>query len=379
MGPFLGGFLVQAVSWRLIFVINLPLAVVVVVVSLRHVPESRDPGATGPVDVAGGALVTAALLGLTTALIEAPALGWGSGAVAGVLAGSCVLFALFVAREHRTASPMLPLSLFRVRQFSAVNAVTFVVYAALSGALFLLPVELQQVSGYSPLDSGVALLPLTVVLLALSSRSGALAARIGPRLQMSVGPVLVGAGMVLFRLVGPSGDYLTEVLPAVALLAVGLAVTVAPLTASALASAPAEHASLVSAVNNDVARAGGLIAVAVLPALSGLDGRSYLHPVLFSAGFHRAVVVAGAASAAGGVLAAVLVRNPGRRGAAATCGRRWCAVPSRRPPSWPPCPLGPGGRRPSPLRVAPAPGPRHPDGGRCPPARGGPGARQWRP
>ncbi|MGA2522015.1 MAG: DHA2 family efflux MFS transporter permease subunit [Acidimicrobiales bacterium] len=361
VGPFLGGFLVQAVSWRLIFVINLPLAVLVVAVALRHVPESRDPDATGPVDVVGGALVTTGLLALTAALIEAPTRGWDSGFVVGTLAGSLVLFALFVVRERRTTHPLLPLAMFAARQFSAINAVTFVVYGALGGALFLLPVELQQVSGYSPLQSGIALLPLTAVLLALSSRSGALAARIGPRLQLSVGPVLVGAGMALFYLVGPSGNYLTEVLPAVAVLALGLAVTVAPLTASALAAAPDEHASLASAVNNDVARAGSLVAVAVLPALSGLDGRSYLHPVLFSAGFHRAVVVAGVVAAAGGVLGAVSVRDPGRAGH---------LRPKRR--SVVCCPLD------ATSLVASVPEPARGHLGRRP-ARRAPGARQWRP
>ncbi len=151
---------------------------------------------------------------------------------------------------------MLPLAIFRVRQFSATNAVTFVVYAALGGALFLLPVQLQEVSHYSPLEAGTSLLPLTAVMLAFSARSGALAVRLGPRLQMAVGPVVVGVGMVLLRLIGPSGDYLTEVLPGVLVLAVGLVITVAPLTATALASAPVEHAGMASAVNNDVARAG---------------------------------------------------------------------------------------------------------------------------
>ncbi len=167
-------------------------------------------------------------------------------------------------------------------------------------------------SHYSPFEAGTSLLPLTVVMLALSARSGALATRIGPRLQMSVGPVVVGAGMVLLRLIGPSGNYLTEVLPGVVVLAAGLVVTVAPLTSTALSSAPVERAGVASAVNNDVARAGGLIAVALLPPIAGLTGSSYLHPLLFAEGFRRAVVIAAVASALGGVLAAILVRNPRR-------------------------------------------------------------------
>ncbi len=309
IGPFAGGFLISAVSWRLIFLINLPLAALVVVIATRHVPETRDPDATGPVDVMGAVLVTAGLVALAGGLIEAPSLGWSSGVVIGMLAVAVVAFVAFLVAERRERHPMLPLAIFRSRQFSATNVVTFVVYAALGGALFLLPVQLQQVSHYSPLAAGTSLLPLTAVMLALSARSGALAARIGPRLQMAVGPVVVGGGMVLLRLIGPSGDYVTEVLPGVLLLALGLAITVAPLTSTALSSAPVEHAGVASAVNNDVARAGGLIAVALLPALSGLSGHSYLHPAAFAAGFRHAVVVAGAAAALGGLLAAVLVRN----------------------------------------------------------------------
>jgi len=309
IGPFAGGFLISAVSWRLIFLINLPLAALVVVIATRHVPETRDPNATGRVDVVGAVLVTSGLVGLAAGLIEAPSHGWSSGLVMGMLAVAVVAFIAFLVAERREPHPMLPLAIFRSRQFSATNVVTFVVYAALGGALFLLPVQLQQVSHYTPVEAGTSLLPLTAVMLALSARSGALAARIGPRLQMAVGPVVVGGGMVLLRLIGPSGDYVTEVLPGVLLLALGLAITVAPLTSTALSSAAVEHAGMASAVNNDVARAGGLIAVALLPALSGLSGHSYLHPAAFSSGFRHAVVVAGAAAALGGLVAAVLVRN----------------------------------------------------------------------
>ena len=331
VGPFAGGFLISAVSWRLIFLINFPLSIVVVVIANRHVPETRDPAAAGPVDVLGATLVTLGLVGLAGGLIEAPSDGWSSPFVVALLAMAVVAFVAFVVAEGRERYPMLPLAIFRSRQFSATNAVTFVVYAAIGGALFLLPVQLQQVSHYSPLEAGSSLLPLTVVMLAFSARSGALAVRLGPRLQMTVGPVGVGAGMVLLRLIGPSGDYVTEVLPGVLLLALGLVITVAPLTATALASAPVEHAGMASAVNNDVARAGGLIAVALLPVLSGLTGHSYVHPAEFAAGFGHAVVFAGAAAAAGGLLAAALIQNPGaaerlrdrgrarRQGGAAVC------------------------------------------------------------
>src|SRR5215475_11509808 len=200
IGPFLGGWLVEAASWRLIFAINLPLAVVVVVVAWRHVPESRDPEATGRVDLVGAALVTVGLVGLTYGLIEGSGRGWTDPIVLTALIGGVLLLVAFVAWEGRARNPLLPLSLFKSTQFSATNVVTFVVYGALGGALFLLPIQLQQVSGYTALQAGVSLLPVTALMLALSARSGALAARIGPRLQMTAGPVVAGAGLALLTL-----------------------------------------------------------------------------------------------------------------------------------------------------------------------------------
>jgi EmrB/QacA subfamily drug resistance transporter len=312
IGPFLGGWLVGlgASSWRLIFAINVPIAVVVVYLAWRHVPESRDEEAGGRVDVFSGALVTAGLVGVTYGLIEGQARGWSSPAVLGALAGGAALIALFLWRQTRIAHPMLPLGLFRSAQFSATNVVTFIIYGALGGALFLLPIQLQQVAGYSPLQAGVSLLPVTVVMLLLSSRSGALAARIGPRLQMSVGPIVAGCGMALYTRLDADGDYLTQVLPAVLVLGLGLSITVAPLTSTALSSAPATHAGMASAVNNDVARAAGLIAVAVLPAAAGITAAAYDSPALLSAGFHRAVLICAALCVAAGLLAAATIRNP---------------------------------------------------------------------
>jgi MFS family permease len=207
---------------------------------------------------------------------------------------------------------MLPLGVFKSRQFSAANGVTFVVYGALGGALFLVPVVLQDVCGYSPLEAGVALLPVTVIMLVLSARSAALAARIGPRLQMTVGPLVIAAGMALFARVNSSGDYVTQVLPAVLVFGFGLAINVAPLTATALSAAPAEHSGIASAVNNDVARVASLIAVAVLPGLAGITGDAYLHPAVLLHGFHTAVLISAVAAAAGGVLAALTITNPAR-------------------------------------------------------------------
>jgi EmrB/QacA subfamily drug resistance transporter len=312
IGPFLGGWLIGAVSWRLVFFINLPVAAAVVIISARHVPESRAPGTRQPLDLAGTVSISLALAGLTYGLIAAAADGWTSPTVLASLIAGAALLAAFCVIETRGMHPMLPLTIFRSRQFSAANAVTFVVYGALGGALFLVPVVLQEVSGYSPLEAGMALLPLTAIMLLFSARSAALSAKIGPRLQMTVGPFLIAAGMALFARVHGSGDYLTQVLPAVLVLGFGLATNVAPLTATALSAAPAEHSGIASAVNNDVARTASLIAVAVLPAVAGITGDAYLHPAALTQGFHTAVLIAAVAAAAAGLLAAATIRNPPR-------------------------------------------------------------------
>jgi EmrB/QacA subfamily drug resistance transporter len=312
VGPFLGGYLIAAVSWRLIFLINLPLIVAVVLVSLRHVPESRDPAAGGRIDVLGALLATVGLGGICYGLIEWSSLGLTSPLVLGALALGLGCLAAFVMVESRVPHPLLPLALFRSRQFTAANLVTLVVYGALGGGLFLLPIELQQVAHYTPLEAGTALLPITFIMLFLSARSGALASRIGPRLQMSVGPLIVALGMVLFARIDASGNYLVEVLPAVLVFGLGLAVTVAPLTSTVLAAAPAAEAGVASAVNNDVARAASLLAIAVLPGAAGITGASYLHPSQLSEGFRHAVFIAAALCASGGLLAVLTIRNPAR-------------------------------------------------------------------
>ncbi len=321
IGPFLGGWLISAVSWRLVFFINLPLAVLVVVIAARHVPETRAPGPVPKLDVRGALCISGALAGITYGLIAASTYGWGSVQVVAPLAAGAVLFGLFILAEAREKQPMLPLGVFASRQFSAANAVTFVVYAALGGLLFLVPTVLQVAHGYSPVEAGTALLPVTVIMLALSSRSGALAARIGPRLQMTVGPLVIAASLLLFTRLGSSGNYLTAVLPAVVVFGFGVAINVAPLTSTALAAAPADHAGIASAVNNDVARAAGLIAVAVLPALAGITGDTYLHPAALAHGFKTAAIMAAAFCAAGGVLAGLTIKNPPRATCALTTPR----------------------------------------------------------
>ncbi len=309
IGPFLGGYLVEAASWRWVFLINVPLAVLVIVVAQRHVPETRDHSVTGRVDLLGAGLGALGLAGVTYALIEAPSKGGGStevvaSAVVGVLA-----FGAFLAAEARERSPMLPLSVFRSTQFSAANAVTFVVYGAFGGVLFLLVLQLQVVGGFSPIVAGTALLPITVVMLLFSAPSGQLATRIGPRLQMSVGPLVVAAGLLLMLRIGPGASYVGDVLPAVLVLGAGLATMVAPLTATALAAVEDEHAGIASGVNNAVARAAGLIAVAVLPAAAGLSGAVYDNPPAFDDGFRTALLISATLLVCGGALAAATIRN----------------------------------------------------------------------
>jgi EmrB/QacA subfamily drug resistance transporter len=311
-GPLLGGYLIAVASWRYIFLINVPIGVVVLLASMRHVPESSDPKASHHIDVLGATLAFLGLGGITYGLIEGPAVGWSTPSVVVTLVIGVLASVGFVVVEQRSRAPMLPLSVFRVRQFSVTNVVTFIVYGALGGALFLLPIQLQVVDGYSPLESGLALLPLTLIMLVFSARSGQLATRLGPRLQMGVGPVIVGAGLALLVKTTTDSSYLTGVLPAVVVFGAGLAVTVAPLTATALGALPSEHAGLASAVNNSVARIGGLMAVAVLPGVVGITGQSYLHPEAFSQGFRSAVLLSGAACALGGVFAGIWITNPPR-------------------------------------------------------------------
>ena len=329
VGPLLGGYLIAAASWRWVFFINLPVAAVVLLLTVRHVPESADPGATGKVDLSGAALALAFLSVLTYTCIEGPTSGWGSTVVVTCFIAAALSAVAFLIVEHRQRHPMLPLNLFRSRQFSGANAVTFVVYGGLGGALFLLPVVLQVVDGYSPLQAGLSLLPVTLIMLAFSARSGQLATRIGPRLQMTAGPIVIGVGLALLSMVTHGADYLTHVLPAVLVFGVGLAITVAPLTSTALGAVAPDHAGIASAVNNVVARAGGLLAVAVLPAIAGIAGAGALVPADLANGFVTAVRVAGAACVLGGLLAAFTIRNPStaQRLLARRPIRRWhCAL-----------------------------------------------------
>jgi EmrB/QacA subfamily drug resistance transporter len=301
IGPLLGGYLVEAVSWLAIFLINIPLGAFVAIAATRHVPETRDPRARGPLDVLGAALAAAGLAGTTYALIEGPD-GDATLVAAAVFVGVVALVA-FVVAERRSRNPMLPLDIFASRQFSAANLVTFVVYAALGGVFFLLVAFLQISMGYSPIAAGAATLPVTGFMLALSARSGALAQRIGPRIPLTVGPLVIAAGLLMMTQIDPGDDYLTGVLPAVLVFAGGLTLVVAPVTATVLAAADAEHAGIASGINNAVARVGGLLAVALLPLIAGLTGDSFYDPASMTDGFRMAMVGCAAISALGGGLA----------------------------------------------------------------------------
>lgn len=308
IGPLLGGWLVEVGSWRWVFLLNLPLAVVVVVVAVRHVPESRDPSAHGRFDLAGALLGAVALGGVAYALIEAP----GQGASPAVLASGLVgLLAAggFVLAERRATAPMLPLSIFGAPQFRSANLVTFLVYGGLGGVFLFLVLQLQVVAGFRPTAAGSSLLPVTLIMLLLSARAGQLAARIGPRLPMTLGPIVAGLGLLLLTRIGPDARYLTDVLPGVVAFGLGLALTVAPLTTTVLAAADEQHAGVASAVNNTVARAAGLLAVAVLPLLIGLSGEGYRDPAAFDGAYERAMAICAALMLAGGALAWATIRN----------------------------------------------------------------------
>jgi EmrB/QacA subfamily drug resistance transporter len=292
VGPPLGGLLVDLISWRMIFAMNVPLVVACLWLILRYVPEC--PGdRSHRIDVPGAALCVLGLAGPVYALIQQPELGWSDPSVWAPLVGGLGACAAFIAYERRSPDPMLPLGVFRSRNFAVGNAVTFVVYAGLSAATFFIALFLQQIASYSAFEAGLALLPITLLLVTLARRFGALSTRIGPRLPMTVGPLFCGAGMLAFALLDERADYVSGVLPASLLFGLGLAITVAPLTATVLQAADRRHAGIASGVNNAIARIAGLLAIAAIGAVvsasfsSGVDSRL---PASSLAGAERAYV-----------------------------------------------------------------------------------------
>ncbi|BCN85759.1 MFS transporter [Prescottella equi] len=316
VGPLLGGWLVEVAGWRSVFLINLPLAVAVVWVSARHVPETRDPHPPERLDVLGSALAALALGALTYGLIET--------AVWAVIAG-LVLMAAFVVVERRSRYALVPGSLFASRVFVAANLVTLAVYAALGGVFFLLLLQLQIVSGYSPLAAGVASLPITILMLLLSSRAGRWAQIHGPRIPMTVGPLLGAGGLLLMLRIGPGASYPTQVLPAVLVFGLGLSALVAPLTAAVLGSVSSDQAGIASGVNNAVARTSQLLAVAALPALAGIGADALADPAAFASGFRVAMLICAGLLLIGGVLSAVMI--PRKAAAEETAGESVACQP----------------------------------------------------
>ena len=297
LGPFVGGWLIDAVSWRLAFVINLPLAAVVAVAA-THVPETKAEGA-GRLDPGGAVTASASLALLTYGLIEREPV---------ISAVGVAVFVAFLAVEALVRAPMLPLSLFRSAQFSGANLTTLAVYAALGGAFFLLVLQLQVVLGYSALEAGSALLPVTLLMLVLSARTGALAQRIGPRWPMTIGPLGVAVGLVLWARVDAGSTYVATVLPGAVAFGLGLALTVAPLTATIMASADPGHLGVASGVNNAVSRVAGLLAVAVLPIVVGLD-HSRAGPATLDGAVDDAMLLSAGLAVLGGLVAALTVRT----------------------------------------------------------------------
>lgn len=336
VGPPLGGVIVDLVSWRWIFVVPLPLAVAAIWAAVRHVPETRDGSVDGRLDVEGAVLSVVGLSGLTYGIIEAPNRGISDPLIVVSLVAGIAAWVAFVIVERRQAAPMLPLDIFRSAQFTAANALCFVVYAALGVVSFLLVQQLIIVLGYSATAAGLAFTPVSVLLLLLSERSGALAQRIGPRLPLTVGSALLAVGMALMAFIGEGASYWFQVLPVVLIFGLGLAGIVAPVTATALAAADDRHSGVASGVNNAVSRVAQLLAVAALPVVAGLSSTSTdLPPAEFSAGFTRAMLIAAGLAAAGAVLAATTIRNEVLTDQGGDGGGEWSQEDGREAPRRP--------------------------------------------
>lgn len=262
VGPLLGGWLVQAASWRYVFVINLPIAILIVLLSLRFVPESRDEESTGQVDWAGAVLATLALGLLTYGFIALQARTSIQG-IATVVAG-LVLFVAFVEVERRAPAPMVPLGIFRSRAFTVANVYTLLLYAGIGGALFFVPFYLINIQGYTPFAAGAALLPMIVLMFVSSRWAGGLVSRIGARIPLTAGALVSGFGFALIGFTGAGGSYWSTFFPAILVLGAGTSTFVAPLTTTVMNAAPAEHAGTASGINNAVSRVAGLLAIALL-------------------------------------------------------------------------------------------------------------------
>lgn len=277
IGPFFGGWLVDRGGWRWVFFINVPMIAAACLIIARFVPETRDDEAVNRLDWPGATLAVLGLGGATYGLIEGPSVGWSSPAVLIAIIGGVILLALFIVVEARVSNPMVPLGLFRVRNFSGANLATLGVYAALASASFFLVLFVQNVLGYTALAAGAMLLPLSALMLLFASRFGKLAGRYGPRLFMVVGPLIVGASLLLFARATPHASYWTTLFPAVLVLGAGLCVTVAPLTTTVMTSVPSHQSGIASAINNVSSRVAGLLAIAGLGIVIATAYTSALH------------------------------------------------------------------------------------------------------
>lgn len=302
IGPVLGGWLIDVGSWRWLFFAVIPVAAAVVAVGLWKVPETRDPEAQR-LDVPGAAAALAGLGAVSWSLIQGPERGWGDPAVWGAALLGVAVLALFLAIERRSRHPMMPLDMFADGQFSAANGVTFVVYSALGAVFFLLVVYLQNGLGYSALQAGLALLPVTALMLVLSPRAGDLAQRRGARKLLTAGAVLIAGGMALMAAIRPGDGYAAAVLPAVVVFGLGLSATVAPVTSAVLAAADDRRSGVASGINNAVARTAQLAAVAVVPWVAGLRGDDIHQRGPLAEGFPRAMLAMAAVALAGALLA----------------------------------------------------------------------------
>jgi EmrB/QacA subfamily drug resistance transporter len=318
-GPFAGGWLVDALSWRWVFSAVILFALAAAVLVMRHIASGQvkdsGKGSAPRIDYLGAALGTLALAGIVGALMAGPALGFPDWRVVTAGIGGVVFMGAFILAERRVSHPILPLSIFRSRQFSGVNATTFLVYGALSGLFFLLMPQLQSNLKYSALRAGAALTPANVIMLALSPIAGRMSARIGARVLMTVGASIAAAGMVLFARVQPGASYVKTILPATIIFGSGLSLLVAPLTSAVLSAVKESETGIASGINNAVARLAGLISTAALPLAAGIGGSAKLEGAAYAAGYARAMLISAGLCAVGAVVAFATVRkeHPSRR------------------------------------------------------------------
>lgn len=331
-GPLVGGWLADAADWRFIFWINVPLAVLTAVITLRAVPESRDPDARG-LDWPGALLAMTGLAALTWGLTAAPDLGWGDPLILAGLTGGAVLLAAFLWAEARERHPMMPLGLFRSPVFSGVNLLTLLLYFALGGAMFFLPFDLIRVHGWSATGAGAAMLPFAVIMGLFSGAAGRLADRFGARLSLSLGPILAGAGLALLALPAPGAGYVDGPLAGMTVLAIGMTLAVGPLTAAVMGAVPDGHTGVASGINNAVARVAGLLAIALLGVIlsavfvgqvDGSDARALLGEVMagadlepvardaFHAAFRAVILTCAGLAVLAGIVGALTAPGPHR-------------------------------------------------------------------